>query len=376
MRAAARILALTIMAGTGAAAASAPDTSPRPLPRPVVEGAATDTEVARAEPEAMRPRMTARDSVAAASLVPLPRTAAPPPPAAGRATGGSATPAVAPIVPAVPPPLRPAMPRGAGPSVSSGAAPSLVLAALAPPPLRPPPRPGDLADAVVAPVAPAAPLALAVARSPRPEPRPAPGVRTTPGGVSLVAAFRTRPQPELSRPAPQGRLCGVVGIEGDTVAPVVSRVNGCGIAEPVRVRAVEGVRLSAGALMDCPTALALQSWVRDAVIPVVGDIGGGVSSLTVGSHYACRPRNNQTGARLSEHGRGRAIDISAIVLADGTPITVLNGWGDARQGPILRELHRAACGPFGTVLGPDSDRFHRDHFHFDTARHRTGTFCR
>ncbi|MDX5403468.1 MAG: extensin family protein, partial [Rhodobacterales bacterium] len=25
---------------------------------------------------------------------------------------------------------------------------------------------------------------------------------------------------------------------------------------------------------------------------------------------------------------------------------------------------------------PESDRFHRDHFHFDTARHRNGPFCR
>jgi hypothetical protein len=215
-----------------------------------------------------------------------------------------------------------------------------------------------------------------VALSPLPLPRPTPGIRTTPGGVSLANAFRTRPQRDLARPAPEGRLCGVRGIEGEVVAPIVSRVNGCGIAEPVRVSAVEGVRLSTGALMDCPTALALQSWVRDAVIPTVGDQGGGAASLTIGSHYACRSRNNQPGARLSEHGRGRAIDISSIVLADGTPVTVLNGWRDARQGPILRALHRAACGTFGTVLGPDSDRFHRDHFHFDTARYRTGSFCR
>jgi len=39
-------------------------------------------------------------------------------------------------------------------------------------------------------------------------------------------------------------------------------------------------------------------------------------------------------------------------------------------------MHRAACGPFGTVLGPNADRFHQDHFHFDTARHRSGPYCR
>ena len=33
-------------------------------------------------------------------------------------------------------------------------------------------------------------------------------------------------------------------------------------------------------------------------------------------------------------------------------------------------------GGFGTVLGPESDQFHQDHFHFDTARHRGGPYCR
>ncbi len=385
------LLALALHLWAGSATAFAPDASPRPPARP-----ATEAEVARTEPDVLRPRMSPTDAVAAASLVPLPRAAAPSPP--GAATRGGVTDppeaaAVAGAAPAPPPP-RPS------PTAIGGRAPSLVFpevaaASLAAPrPLRPPARPQDPA------AAPARPASLAVALSPRPEARPearpqaparggpggargslqepgaAPGARPSPGGVSLASAFRTRPQSDLARPAPGGRLCGVRGIEGETVAPIVSRAHGCGIAEPVRVTAVEGVRLSTGALMDCPTALALRTWVRDGVLPVVGARGGGAASLTVAAHYTCRTRNNRPGARISEHGRGRAIDISSIVLNDGTPITVLNGWGDAQQGPILRALHRAACGPFGTVLGPASDRFHRDHFHFDTARYRSGAFCR
>ena len=34
-------------------------------------------------------------------------------------------------------------------------------------------------------------------------------------------------------------------------------------------------------------------------------------------------------------------------------MTVLRGWRDGTQGPILRQMHKAACGPFGTVLGRD-----------------------
>ncbi|MEN8831703.1 MAG: extensin family protein [Pacificibacter sp.] len=37
---------------------------------------------------------------------------------------------------------------------------------------------------------------------------------------------------------------------------------------------------------------------------------------------------------------------------------------------------KAACGPFGTVLGAETDTFHKDHFHFDTARCGSKSHCR
>ena len=129
-------------------------------------------------------------------------------------------------------------------------------------------------------------------------------------------------------------------------------------------------------LNDCPTARALKTWIDQGVRPAVGSEGGGVASLRVVAHFACRPRNNQAGGRLSEHAFGRAIDVAGIRLQDGTEMTLLTDWDSAEHGAQLRQMWRAACGPFGTVLGPDSDRFHLDHFHFDTARYRRGTFCR
>ena len=105
-------------------------------------------------------------------------------------------------------------------------------------------------------------------------------------------------------------------------------------------------------------------------------MGGGLSGLRVAAHYACRTRNHQPGALISEHGKGKAIDIAALQLRDGSEISVLDDWGQGPKGRVLRQVHRQACGPFGTVLGPESDRFHRDHFHFDTARHRGGPYCR
>ncbi|MEO0380261.1 MAG: extensin family protein [Pseudomonadota bacterium] len=173
----------------------------------------------------------------------------------------------------------------------------------------------------------------------------------------------------------KGQVCGDPDLQGDEVGFVPGRINGCGVAEAVRLKSVSGVSLSQHAVIDCPTARAIKTWTEKGAKPALRNVGGGLASFRVAAHYACRTRNNQPGARISEHGRGRAIDISGFVMKDGTTLTVLNDW-NSRNGRALKSMHRAACGPFGTVLGPNSDRFHRDHFHFDTARHRGGPYCR
>ncbi|WP_411236867.1 extensin family protein [Marivita sp. S0852] len=174
----------------------------------------------------------------------------------------------------------------------------------------------------------------------------------------------------------RGAVCNDPSIQGEIVGLVPGRISGCGVKNAVRVRSVSGISLSQQAIMDCTTAKALKRWVDQGMKPSVGTFGGGVSQIKVAAHYACRTRNNQPGARISEHGKGRAIDISGFRFRDGQEITLLNGWGQRTTGAILRDMHRRACGIFGTVLGPESNRWHRDHFHFDTARYRSGSYCR
>jgi hypothetical protein len=45
------------------------------------------------------------------------------------------------------------------------------------------------------------------------------------------------------------------------------------------------------------------------------------------------------------------------------------------QAQFLRRLHKGACGVFATVLGPEANDAHRNHFHFDFAHRRRGTYC-
>ncbi|MBV0911230.1 extensin-like domain-containing protein [Anianabacter salinae] len=214
----------------------------------------------------------------------------------------------------------------------------------------------------------------AVRVSPRPGPRP-PNLQRR--SVVRASGMLVQPPPPPTRtPGRVTVVCGDPSIIGQPMAPIPGRIAGCRVANPVRVTSVGGISLSQAATLDCPTAQALRSWVDATLKPSVGRLGGGVASLQVAAHYSCRTRNNQPGAKVSEHGRGKAIDISAINLRNGQSLTVLKGWRDGSIGPVMKRLHSGACGTFGTVLGPNSDRFHQDHFHFDTARHGNGAYCR
>lgn len=173
----------------------------------------------------------------------------------------------------------------------------------------------------------------------------------------------------------RGQVCGDPAIQGETLGRVPGR-GACGIDSGVRVRSVAGVTLRPAATIDCRTATALKGWVARTAKPAVGQMGGGVQSLRVVSHYACRNRNSASSGRLSEHAFGRAIDIAGIGLKNGQEITVLTDWNRGAAGRALAAMWRGACGPFGTVLGPNANAAHRDHFHFDTARYRSGSYCR
>jgi len=250
--------------------------------------------------------------------------------------------------------------------------------------LYPMPRPVQAAS-----VLPASAIAAAIPKM-RPQLRPA-------SPQEIAAAARTTDVPVLGpdvsmrpylrpkdleqqvlfkkRKLRKSSVCGDIDIQGKAMGRVPGRIKACGIKDAVQITSVSGVKLSRPSMMDCGTAIALNKWVDKTVKPTFKRRGP-VVELQVAAHYACRTRNNRKGARISEHGKGRAIDISAFKMADGEVVTVLNGWRKSPSQKQLKKICRGACGPFGTVLGPNSDRYHRDHFHLDTARHRSGPFCR
>lgn len=263
--------------------------------------------------------------------------------------------------------------------------------------LRPMPNPLYMAPGAAWPAAPASTnpdveAALAAAADPsdpvlavslRPKPRPEALLRTAAAapeqGLDLKGLIEPEPSPPpkgkkakkkkaAEAETTRGSVCGVAAIKGEPIAPIKAKVKGCGLRDGVRVTSVSGVRLSQAATIDCDTARALNSWVREVVQPAYG---GDVAELKIAAHYICRPRNNKKGAKISEHGRGKAIDIGGFVLDSGKVLTVA---GDYNR--KMRKVHKGACGIFGTTLGPGSDGYHEDHLHFDTAQSRSGPYCR
>ena len=175
---------------------------------------------------------------------------------------------------------------------------------------------------------------------------------------------------------PVSEICHDPRLQGEVLGPIAAKRQGCGLANPVRVTDISGISLSQPAVVDCQTARAMAGWVTKSVRPAVGRRGGGLAGLQVVASYSCRTRNNVKGAKISEHGKGRAVDIAGLTLANGETITVKQGWKNRRDRRLLSKVRAQACGPFGTVLGPGSDRYHSDHLHLDTARYRSGPYCR
>jgi hypothetical protein len=157
----------------------------------------------------------------------------------------------------------------------------------------------------------------------------------------------------------------------------------CGLKQPLAVAALNDGTVVVGptATIGCPMTAALEEWIAGAVQPsALARLGSSVVSIEQISAYACRGRNGQPDAELSEHAFGNAIDIASFQLADGRVISVEDDWsrGTQAEQDFLREVHAAACQYFTTVLGPGVE-YHGDHFHLDLAHHNaagTSRYCR
>lgn len=129
----------------------------------------------------------------------------------------------------------------------------------------------------------------------------------------------------------------------------------------------------------CSTAVALELWRRDTAAREARAIfGRDIARIEHLGAYSCRRLYSRSDGPWSEHATGNAIDIAGFVLDDGTRISVLRDWNGDNPEKILflRRIRDGACRAFTTVLSPDYNAAHADHFHFDMARRSWGGACR
>jgi hypothetical protein len=167
----------------------------------------------------------------------------------------------------------------------------------------------------------------------------------------------------------------------DTVAdikplPARKGPGACGGSDMVLLQAVRladgsAVKVSPAAELRCEMATEISRWVRDEAAPAFAPAR--LTGIANFDSYSCRARNRIVGAKISEHGKGNALDIRGFVLAGGKIVSPV----DTRVAHELRDtLKQTACKDFTTVLGPGSDGYHEQHIHLDIAsRHHGYRIC-
>lgn len=163
----------------------------------------------------------------------------------------------------------------------------------------------------------------------------------------------------------------VSGFQNDATSVALALASTGAPASGFAQGLVEMTVLKPEATLGCPMVAWTDDWIATGVQPAaIAWFGQGVKEIRTAGSYACRRRNHQANARLSEHAFGNAIDVMTFVLNDGYVVTVKGGWrGTEQEQGFLRDVFHGACQRFKTVLGPGSDALHYDHFHLDLARH-------
>jgi hypothetical protein len=170
-----------------------------------------------------------------------------------------------------------------------------------------------------------------------------------------------------------------VDVVFETMKPF-GKQGGCGAPSALLVSKIAGVEVVPPAELTCDMVEALHGWVGNSVKQSAAQyLKKSLVRINSASAYACRSRNSQRGAKLSEHGKANALDIATLQFDDGSKVSIKGDWsgvkqliGVSAQGKFLREIRRFACIRFTTVLGPGSDPYHGDHFHIDVARRKNG----
>lgn len=199
----------------------------------------------------------------------------------------------------------------------------------------------------------------------------------------------------------------------------------CGAPAPIELSSIgtnPSVAIIPPAKVTCGIAASLSAWSDTVLQPVaLAHLGENITQIRNVASYVCRNRYNAPNKRISEHARANALDMAAFKTSSGNWISVLKDWAlppePSAETPVepvsgvnvaqqetkppqsnwpaaldrsppqsaqqefnpkaafLFDIHKGACSLFGTVLGPQSNDAHKDHFHFDLAARKHTNYC-
>jgi hypothetical protein len=371
--------ALIVAAMPGMAAAPTP--TPRPGDARAVDGAVQRSisvvprpqlSPDRAPTPASRPQADAETSGAPAAEAPAygapSAAAASAPPLAAAPPAAVAPPVEAAPLGALPETDAPDRPPGNDASETATASPEVKPSGV---------KPADTAPRETGPIGPPPPGREGPANAPlaRPDHEPGPKAPLDDQSVATRDAFG----PPKANPLMAERLCQFSpAIHATfTLKPEIETEEGCAVVNPVRLESVgedPKITFVDPPIVSCAFANALGDFlVRDVQKLALKHLESPVVEVGPGTSYACRGRNNEAHAKLSEHAFGNAFDLQALRLADGAFLTVVGGWNTVgSEKAFWRAFQTNACAHFKTVLGPNANKFHYDHLHLDMARRKNG----
>ena len=154
------------------------------------------------------------------------------------------------------------------------------------------------------------------------------------------------------------------GAEFTSMPPLVE--GECGIDPRVSLSRLGKVALDP-VETTCAVALRAAMWERHALRPAAGALGSPMVRIRHQGSYNCRPIRGET-RRLSTHANARALDVRGVDLADGRRLELRSDWADGGpNGEFWHAARDGACDWFVTVLGPDYNALHADHFHMQST---------
>jgi hypothetical protein len=222
-----------------------------------------------------------------------------------------------------------------------------------------------------------------------------------------------------------GMMLAETGVVYRHIEPL--REGRCGTPAPIELSAIganPSVAVTPPARVTCGLAASLSAW-SDSILQKAArtHLDDTITGIRNAAYYVCRNRYNAPDKPISEHARANALDMAAFKTRSGMWITVLDLWAlppEERAAPpapsqsgvalssadnktgilakpdpetgagapatgeipefkpesaFLHEIHTGACTLFGTVLGPEANEAHKDHFHYDLAERRHANFC-